>query len=122
MKKAQLPLIAELGPNDTEDSTSSPVIRFSGTSNPRHIRALLALLKRPLSREEVDSIAGCANGPELISNLRHRGLGKKHLTCVRIEFIDRDGKPCRPGVYSLTPAGKATVRAWLQTQKGVFLG
>ena len=52
---------------------------FTGTDNPRHLRALTALLRRPVSREQLDSIAGCSNGPALISDLRDRGLGNDHL-------------------------------------------
>jgi len=66
------------------------------------LRALAALLRRPIPREQLDSIAGCSNGPELIAELRRRGLGDDHLPCERIKFIDRDGNVCRPGVYSLT--------------------
>ncbi len=88
-------------------------LSFSGTDNPRHLRVLAALLCRPRRREDIDRIAGCSNGPELIAELRRRGLGKNHLRCERISFIDRDGKPCQPGVYSLTDHGKRLVRAWL---------
>ena len=86
---------------------------FTGTDNPRHLRALTALLRRPVSREQLDSIAGCSNGPALISDLRDRGLGDDHLPCERIKFIDRDGNLCRPGVYSLTEKGRRMVYAWI---------
>ncbi|MDD2713443.1 MAG: hypothetical protein PHU77_11060 [Simplicispira sp.] len=86
---------------------------FIGTDNPRHLRALAVLLRRPVPREQVDSIAGCSNGPALISDLRDRGLGKDHLPCTLIKFIDRDGNVCRPGVYSLTEKGRRMVHAWL---------
>ena len=74
------------------------------------------LLRRPVSREELDHIAGCSNGPELVAELRRRGLGKEHLFCERIRFIDRDGFACRPGVYSLTERGRRMVYAWLATR------
>ena len=86
---------------------------FTGTDNPRHLRALTALLRRPVSREQLDSIAGCSNGPELVAELRRRGLGDDHLPCERIKFIDRDGNVCRPGVYSLTEKGRRMVYAWM---------
>ena len=93
--------------------------KFNGTDNPRHLRVLLALLCRPRRREDVDSLAGCSNGPELIAELRRRGLGQEHLPCERIRFIDRDGCICRPGVYSLSEQGRRMVFAWLATrQKG----
>jgi hypothetical protein len=88
--------------------------KFSGTDNPRHLRAIFALLKSPQPREAMDSISGCSNAPELIAELRRRGLDKdKHLPCERIRFIDRDGKVCRPGVYSFTAQGRRLIFAWL---------
>lgn len=86
---------------------------FTGTDNPRHLRVIHALLSRPRRREDIDSIAGCSNGPELIAELRRRGLGETHLPCERIRFIDRDGYPCRPGVYSLTEQGRRAIYTWL---------
>ena len=89
--------------------------KFLGTENPRHLRALAVLLKRPISRENLDSIAGCSNGPELVAELRRRGLWDD-LLCERIAFTDRDGRPCRPGVYHLTPKGRRLVLNWLKTR------
>lgn len=83
--------------------------RFTGTDNPRHLRVIHALLARPRLRGDVDGIAGCSNGPELVAELRRRGL---EVPCERIDFIDRDGKPCRPGVYSLTTTDRRKVWAW----------
>ena len=87
-------------------AASTPAIlhKFTGTDNPRHLRVIHAALRRSLPREQVDREAGCSNGPELIAELRRRGL---EFPCVRIEAFDRDGKPCRPGVYNLT-AKRAT--------------
>lgn len=89
--------------------------KFLGTENPRHLRALSVLLKRPVSRENLDSIAGCSNGPELVAELRRRGLWDD-LLCERIAFIDRDGRPCRPGTYFLTAKGRRLVLNWLKTR------
>ena len=107
-------------PDPTKAESSAPKQRkFTGTDNPRHLRFLAVLLRRPVSREELDRIAGCSNGPELVAELRRRGLGKEHLPCERISFIDRDGYPCRPGVYSLTIAGRRMIYAWMaKRQKG----
>ncbi len=88
--------------------------KFQGTENPRHLRALQALLTRPLPRETLDAVAGCSNGPELIAELRRRGL---ELPCERINFIDRDGRPCRPGVYSPTPTDRQRIYRWM-AQRG----
>lgn len=88
--------------------------KFTGTDNPRHLRVISALLRRPISREELDSVAGCSNGPDLVAELRSRGLPMEDcLVCERIKFIDRDGNICRPGVYSLTEKGRHLVRVWL---------
>lgn len=109
-KKAELSALVSL--NFTAPS------RFMGTDNPRHLRAIQALLTRPIPREQLDQIAGCSNGPELIAELRRRGLHKEyHLRCDRINFIDRDGKVCRPGVYSFTDKGRRMIYAWLAKQR-----
>lgn len=84
--------------------------RFQGTDNPRHLRALQELLRRPMPREALDRRAGCANAPELVAELRRRGL---EVPCDRVEFIDRDGRPCRPGVYRLTARDRRMVCTWL---------
>ena len=89
-------------------------IYFLGTDNPRHIRVLKALAKfKEISRTSIDEIAGASNGPELLAELRRRGLGEKHLKCERRERLDRDGRPCRPGYYSLSPEGKKCIGRWL---------
>lgn len=98
------------------DTKTAPS-RFTGTNNPRHIRVIQALLTRPIPRECLDQIAGCSNGPELVAELRRRGLDReKHLRCDRIRFIDRDGKLCRLGVYSLTSKGRRMIYAWLSNR------
>ena len=98
-------------PDPTKAESSAPNKRkFIGTDNPRQLRALAVLLRRPLSREALDHIAGCSNGPDLVAELRRRGL---EVPCERIRFIDRDGFACRPGVYSLTIADRCKVHAWL---------
>jgi hypothetical protein len=76
--------------------------QFDDKDNPHALRILNVLILCPGPREELDNIAGCANGPDLVAGLRSRGLGKEHLPCERINFMDSDGNPCRPGVYSLT--------------------
>lgn len=110
-------------PDPTKAESSAPNRpQFTGSDNPRHLRALLALLQRPRPREEIDRIAGCSNGPDLIAELRRRGLGDTHLPCERIQFVDRDGKVCRPGVYSLSQKGRRMIYAWLAKLKEVPLG
>lgn len=90
--------------------------KFTGTSNPRHLRVIHAALRRSLPREQVDREAGCSNGPQLISDIRDLGLD---FPCVKINAIDRDGKPCKPGVYHLTDADRRKINRWLASrQKG----
>ena len=54
------------------------------TDNPRHCRALALLLQRPAKREEIDSRAGCSNAPELVAELRRRGLD---VPCERVPAL-----------------------------------
>lgn len=91
------------------DSTSSA--HFSGTDNPRHLRVLHSLMTRPRKREEIDHIAGASNGPDLVAELRRRGL---RATCHRTPGIDRDGHPVRFGVYALDDADRRAINAWLR--------
>lgn len=65
----------------------------------REQRLLTALMARSVTREQADSIAGASNSPHVIMMLRKKGYA---ITCERIKKIDRDGKPCRPGLYTLT--------------------
>ncbi len=87
---------------------------FQGTSNPRHLRVIHAAMRRSLPREHVDREAGCSNGPELIAELRRRGL---EFPCVRIDALDRDGKPCKPGVYNLTGNDRRKLYRWLASRQ-----
>ena len=97
------------------ENPSAPNKReFTGTDNPRHLRAIAALLRRPMPRENLDTEAGCSNGPELVAELRRRGL---EVPCERINFVDRDGFICRPGVYFLTVADRRKVHQWQAKRK-----
>lgn len=85
--------------------------QFLGTDNPRHLRALQALLTRPQPREAIDSRAGCSNGPELVAELRRRGL---EVPCKRSPCIDRDGQEVKRGIYYLTDSDRRRLHAWLR--------
>ena len=104
--------------NSTEgapDSVNSNIKKkFTGTDNPRHLRAIHALQVRPQPREHIDRAVGCSNSPELVAELRRRGLA---LECERIPDHDRDGLPIRRGVYFLNDADRRKVNAWLR-QRG----
>lgn len=98
-------------PDPTKAESSAPnSAKFTGTDNPRHLRAIDALLRRPIPREALDRVAGASNSPELVAELRRRGL---EIPCERISFTDRDGKECRPGVYSLTKADRRKIYQWM---------
>jgi len=117
MNKAQLPLMAELDLGDTKDSTASNIAcKFTGTDNPRYLRAIHQLLIRPVTREQLDKAVGCSNGPDLISNLRKLGLGMHGLPCTSVPGRDRDGVVVQPGVYSFSHAGRRAVLACLAKQ------
>ena len=100
----------------TEVKTTAPkhgdskaTATFLGTDNPRHLRVIQAVLTRPMPREHVDSVAGCSNGPELIAELRRRGL---ELPCTRTRKKDRDLFDCWPGVYHCTQADRRKLTEW----------
>lgn len=98
-----------------EQGDSNSPASFLGTDNPRYLRALQALLTRPVPREHLDRVAGCSNGPALIAELRALGLPAKDcLPCDRVPCFDRDGEEVRRGVYSLTPTGRRRVQAWMR--------
>lgn len=111
MKKAQLPLMAELDLGDTEDSTAKAVRKFTGTDNPRHLRVIQSAMIRSRKREEIDRIAGASNGPELIAELRRRGL---RFHCQLTPGIDRDGYPIKFGIYELDDDDRRAVNVWLR--------
>ena len=88
--------------------------KFEGTSNPRQLRAIAALLRRPTPRAQLDDIVGCSNAPELVAELRRRGLD---VPCERINFLDRDGRLCKPGVYSFPPSDRRKLYRWMAIQR-----
>ena len=96
----------------TTEASALDSAKFS-TDNPRHLRVIAAALRRSLPREQVDREAGCSNGPDLIAALRRRGL---EFPCVLIEAIDRDGRPCKSGVYNLTGKDRRIIAKWLRNR------
>ncbi|UEP35955.1 hypothetical protein LL998_06605 [Burkholderia ambifaria] len=93
------------------ESSAKRQSEFTGTANPRQLRALTMLQRRPMPREELDGYAGCSNGPDLIAGLRAKGLA---LPCVRVACIDRDGIEVQRGVYHLTTSDRRKVARWLR--------
>ena len=110
--KTPRPTKAEQSALNSDDSTLPT--HFTGTNNPRHLRTIQALMTRPVTREHLDKIAGCSNGPELIAELRRRGL---HVPCTRTKKKDRDLFDCWPGVYHFTQTDRRRVLMWLAKRR-----
>ncbi|MDD5029862.1 MAG: hypothetical protein PHH58_10230 [Rhodoferax sp.] len=104
------------------ESSALNTRKFTGTDNPRYLRAIQALLTRPTTREQLDQIAGCSNGPDLISNIRNlfpaSDNRNEYIACEHIEFFDRDSRRCRPGVYSMMAKARRLVYQWLANRGG----
>ena len=96
MENAQLHNAELSAPNSANFKT---IPRFT----PRQKRALDPLWQGPLMREQLDRAAGCSNGPQLVKDLRERGVD---IDCTLVESTDRDGRPCKPGRYELTGKGR----------------
>ena len=92
-----------------EHGDSKSTASFLGTDNPRHLRVIQAVLVRPTTREHIDRVAGCSNGPELVATLRRLGL---NMPCERTKKKDRDLFDCYPGVYHFTEADRRKLNAW----------
>ena len=92
-----------------EHGDSKVPASFLGTDNPRHLRVIQAVTVRPIPREELDRVAGCSNGPELVAELRRRGLD---MPCTRTKKLDRDMFACFPGVYHFTQRDRRKLTDW----------
>jgi hypothetical protein len=96
--------------NHEQQRDSEVVAEFLGTDNPRHLRVIHALRGGPKTREALDKWGGCSNGPELVAELRRRGL---EIPCDKVPCIDRDGFEVKRGVYHLTAADRRKIGRWL---------
>ena len=87
--------------------------KFIGTTNPKRIRALLALVYRDwVSREDLDRLIGASNSPDAIMQLRRKyGLD---IIMREVQAINRDGRHCWYGEYQLAYDDKVMVREWLE--------
>ena len=88
--------------------------RFLGTDNPRHLRVIHALQRRPMPREHLDQVASASNGPDLVAKLRRRG---REVPCMRTKKQDRDLFDCWPGVYHLTQRDRRNIGTWLRKRE-----
>ncbi len=84
--------------------------KFSGTDNPRHLRAIHALMQRARFKNDLQTITGASNTPELVAELRRRGL---ETPCEKVPMLDRDGVVTRPGIYSFNAPDRRKVNSWL---------
>lgn len=109
MEKGQFPIFAELTLADSKDVTAKPAAKFAGTDNPRHLRAIHALMQRARFKNDLQSITGASNTPELVAELRRRGL---ETPCERVPVLDRDGLVTHPGIYSFNENDRRKVNAW----------
>ena len=92
-----------------EHGDSKATASFLGTDNPRYLRTIQAALVRPIPREQLDRVAGCSNGPDLVANLRRLGL---QMPCTRTKKQDIDLFDCWPGVYHFTQSDRRKLTAW----------
>ncbi len=87
---------------------------------PRQARVLSELYSRSnwVSRNEVDAIAGAANGPDLISHLRDLlGRFPETIEMQKVDAIDRDGLRVKAGRYRLTEHGRQAVQHLAQQEQ-----
>jgi hypothetical protein len=96
------------------DKANSSTREFLGTDNPRHLRAIEAFLAGPRPRERLDAEVGCSNGPQLVLELRRRGLD---IPCKRLAVLDRDGHRIKRGVYHFSESDRVKVMGWQQRRK-----
>lgn len=119
MKNARPHTNAEPSALDSVDSTVTPP--KPGTLTPRQSRVIDALLKAEdwISRESVDRIAGASNGPQIVLELRHKVTGRDGIEMRKVTVTDRDGRPCKPGRYRLSEAGRERAARFItQIQEG----
>ncbi|WP_226642802.1 hypothetical protein [Microbulbifer variabilis] len=84
--------------NNNTQTTEHSASKIWRPLSPRQVRALETLLTGPCSREKLDRVTGASNGPNVILQLRKRGIT---IQCRMERHIDRDGIAGRHGVYWL---------------------
>lgn len=84
--------------------------KFTGTDNPRHLRAIHALMQRSRFKNDLQAITGASNTPELVAELRRRGL---ETPCEKVPVLDRDGLVTHPGIYSFNAPDRRKINSWM---------
>ena len=108
------PPIHDQAPGASEEGNHNPgnskaPTEFLGTDNPLHLRVIQAATVPPTPREDLDKVAGCGNGPDLVAELRRRGL---EMPRSRTKKLDRNLFDCWPAVYHLTQRDRRKLVAW----------
>ena len=102
-------------PRNAELSATNNSANSTGSTKltPRQHRALVALMERgAVPCKELGLLAGQNNFAELAAGLR-RKFGYDAILTGTFDAIDRDGQPCRPGYYTLSPHGRERAVALL---------
>ena len=93
-------------PSETEMSATKDTRNSKPRLTPRQQRALVALMERgAVPCKELGLLAGQNNFAELAAGLR-RKFGYDAILTGTFDAIDRDGQPCKPGYYALSPQGR----------------
>lgn len=71
-------------------------------------------MQRPRFRNDLQAITGASNTPELVAELRRRGL---ETPCVRVPVLDCDGLVSHPGIYSFNASDCRKVNSWLNKRE-----
>ena len=77
----------------------------------RQQRALLALMRGPQSRNDIDAVCAVSNGPDVVMKLRRQGLG---IDMTMQPGRNRFGRAVRHGVYDLQPGQEAQIERLLR--------
>lgn len=93
------------------DSRTEP--KHSAGLPERQQRALLALLRGPQTRNDIDTLCAVSNGPDLIWKLRALGL---QIDMTMRPGLNRFGRAIRHGVYDLRPGQGARIARLLLGQ------
>lgn len=88
--------------------------KFTGTNNPWPLKVIFRLIKGSTPRDVLERVAGLTNGPDLTAELRRRDLD---IPCQRIITYERDVKPTRHGVYSLSIEDSKQMHRWFTPLK-----
>lgn len=78
---------------------------------PRETRFLNYLLIRPHTRDELGSLVGSLNIPDVKLRIISKGID---IVCKRKPMKDRDGRTVRPGTYYLPEYERERVRKLLE--------